>query len=220
MHDIKISTLFVPALLVILIFACAPQNEKVVPEMVINVPDPVKPDVKNIIVRVMAKDLMPFEVDVMTEQEFDIPTGRDRTITATVLDKHGNVRATGLTKCNISSTERTINLNLIVPPAAPVLLTAELADHSCNLCWSKYVPQEQRAFAAYRIYRAHVADVNEICDLVKEIKDIDDTMFVDKLPDQSQDYYYKIYVFEKTGCFNASNQVQATRSIAVDNKRT
>lgn len=202
----------------LLVSGCAPQSEKVVPELVIDVPDEIKPDIKNIIVRVMAKDLMPFELDVAVEQEFIIPTGKDRTISATILDAHGDIRATGITKCNISQSERTINLNLLVPPAAPVLLAAEITDNNCGLRWSKYQPQNDRVFAAYRIYRANFADVTEICDLVKEVKNVEDTVCVDKKMDPFQDYYYRVYVFEKTGCFNTSNQVQATRKVSADNK--
>jgi hypothetical protein len=198
--------------------ACAPSSEKIIPELVIDVPDEIKPAIKNVIVRVTAKDLMPFEADVVVEQEFAIPSGKDRIISATVLDAHGTVRATGITKCNISSTERTINLKLLVPPTAPDLHKAEIVDNNGTICWSGYQPAEGRDFAAYKLYRANFADVSEICELVKEIKDRNDTMWVDKSLDPFQDYYYRVFVFEKQGCFNGSNQMQAVRRAAAGNQ--
>jgi hypothetical protein len=208
------------ACLTVWLCTCATQNEKIVPELVLDVPDEIKPDIQNILVRVMAADFMPFEADLATEQEFVIPSGKQRTLFATVLDARGEVRATGTTVCNVTRNEKIITLNLFAPPAAPHLSAAVVSGRMCTLAWGRYQPTAGREFKCYRVYRAHFADVNEICELVKEIDGTGDTVYTDNGIDQFQDYYYRIYVFEKTGAFNGSNQVQATRSTTNDSTRT
>jgi hypothetical protein len=200
--------------------ACAPKSEKIAPELVIDVPDEIKPEIHNILVRVSAPDFMPFEADLATEQEFVIPSGKGRVLSATVLDAHGDTRATGITTCNVTQSERTITLNLSIPPPPPHLAAAIVRGRECALAWSRYQPAADREFKCYRIYRANFADVNEICQLVGETSRTEDTTYTDKEVDQFQDYYYRIYVFEKTGTFNSSNQVQATRSTGNDSTRT
>jgi hypothetical protein len=216
----KISLLLTAVCLAVCLCACSSQNEKIVPELVIDVPDEIKPEIHNILVRVTAADFMPFEADLATEQEFVIPSGKKRTLYATVLDARGDARATGTTVCNVTQTEKTITLNLFIPPPAPHLSPVLISGRTCTLTWERYQPAAGREFKCYRVFRANCADVTEICELVKEISVTGDTVCTEDGIDQFQDYSYRVFVFEKSGAFIGSNQVPAARSTGNDAKTT
>ena len=194
--------------LTVWITGCSYQNENVVPELVLDVPDEIKPEIRNIILRVVAEDMFPIEVDLTRQnEEFIIPTGKKRSITAIVLDAKQAIRATGWTVNNISPRENQVTLNLHIPPSAPVLSQGADRSRGLQLNWTGYVPQAGRKFSQYRVYRDNFEKVTEASVLVVTIDDQGDTTMVDKDVVRGQDYYYRVYVFEESGAFNISNSV-------------
>ncbi len=98
---------------------------------------------------------------------------------------------------------RTENL----PPAAVTLNPASsISESGMTLTWSKSGISD---FASYKLYRSESAGVNEGDELVTEITSEETTFYDDSGLEQSKNYYYRVYVYDRSGLFSRSNEVSA-----------
>ena len=87
----------------------------------------------------------------------------------------------------------------------PVVSSASSDNLVISLSWSK---NNDRDFESYRIYRRTSSGVGTDDELISTINDIDQTSFVDNSLD-GENFYYKVFVFDKAGLSSESNEVSA-----------
>lgn len=196
---------------------CTSKTSGIVPELILDVPDEVKPAIAGILLRIQGADMYPFEIDLaQQEREMVIPTGKDRTIHALVTNAQGRLIASGVTVCTISRSQRKVEIHLALPPQKLTLAVVSLPHNKVALRWNKYIPQADTvAFATYKLYHSPVNEVSQIANLVQNITQKNDTLFMLN-DEESKDGYYRLYIYEKSGAFNGSATVLVGTANAPD----
>lgn len=93
-------------------------------------------------------------------------------------------------------------------PLPVQLITVEtLSSYELSLTWSQAASND---FASYRVYRDISSSVTENSELVETISTRSTTTYVDTDLDESETYYYRIYVYNSFGLSAASNIDSAT----------
>ncbi len=103
-------------------------------------------------------------------------------------------------------------LNIIPPQSVVLNNPTNITRNSLELSWSQNYDSD---FQFYRIYRSINPNVNFGATLVAEIDDRTQTSFTDTNLQTGTTYYYKIFVFDKSGLSEGSNEI---KTIAVQGK--
>ena len=96
-------------------------------------------------------------------------------------------------------------LNIIPPQAVILNEPNNITQTSLDLSWSQNYDID---FRFYRIYRSRNPNVNFGATLVTEIDDQTQTLFTDTNLQAGTTYYYKIFVFDKGGLSEGSNEIK------------
>jgi hypothetical protein len=97
-------------------------------------------------------------------------------------------------------------LNISNPPTPVTLVAVAESASSIRLNWSQSIDND---FAAYHIYRDFTEDVSNSSSPIAIISSKATLSFVDDGLDESTEYYYRIYVYDKTGLWAPSNVASA-----------
>ncbi|UCD94710.1 MAG: fibronectin type III domain-containing protein [Candidatus Zixiibacteriota bacterium] len=97
-------------------------------------------------------------------------------------------------------------LNISNPPTPVTLVAVAESASGIRLNWSQSIDND---FAAYQIYRSITEDVSNTSSPIAIISSKSTLTFVDGGLDESTEYYYRIYVYDKTGLWAPSNVASA-----------
>lgn len=120
---------------------------------------------------------------------------------------------TGMVLINSNGGSQTVNVNMTVEagtlPPPELQLAGTVTKNSIPLGWTKV---NDPNFGSYKLYRSIANNVDENSTLVTTITNSDENTFTDAGLNSSTVYYYKVYVYSKTGIGSSSNEVKATTS--------
>lgn len=122
-------------------------------------------------------------------------------VTGSFHDQAGNVASPG------SSTEV---LTIYSPPVSVTLSGSAESSSEVRLNWSASTSTN---FSVYRIYRATVSNVDETSELIEVIEARATTFLVDGDLDANTTYYYRVYVYDRSGLKSGSSVESATTFI-------
>lgn len=98
-------------------------------------------------------------------------------------------------------------LNISNPPTAVTLAATAVSSASIRLNWAEAVDED---FAAYHIYRGLSSLVSNTSPPIEIITSKSTLMYIDSDLDDGTKYFYRIYVYDITGLFAASEVESAT----------
>jgi hypothetical protein len=101
-------------------------------------------------------------------------------------------------------------LNVSNPPTPVTLVAVATSASSIRLDWSQSIDGD---FAAYQLYRGITGDVSNTSPPIAVISAKLTLTFTDHGLDESTEYYYRIYVYDKTGLSAPSNVASAQTHI-------
>ena len=97
-------------------------------------------------------------------------------------------------------------LNIANPPTPVSLVAVPVSSSTVRLNWSQSIDSD---FAAYQIYRGPTAGISNNTDPITVIESKSELTFTDEGLTAGTEYYYVIYVYDKTGLTAASGVVSA-----------
>ncbi len=105
------------------------------------------------------------------------------------------------------SNEDSARTNQNTPPTAVVLATPSRVDStSLKLVWTQNSDPD---FDSYRIYRSVSAGVDTLDMLITVVNQAGTTEYTDENLTTGQNYFYRVFVFDRKGLFTGSNEVSA-----------
>lgn len=141
--------------------------------------------------------------DGIYQRDFTIPTGlevSEAKIVGNFTDRVGNVA---------EPMEATGRITIQNPPTAVTLLQPDAKKESpvLQLSWTQNFDVD---FSSYKLFRSLNPDVTLQSTLVTVIENQNILNYLDRDLKENTTYYYRIFVFDKSGLFAASNEVSGT----------
>ena len=103
----------------------------------------------------------------------------------------------------------------LLPPASTTLSIATTTLNSITLSWEN--PPDFASltpdFGSYEIFRSTSSPVTLGSTFVTSITNVDQNVFTDTNLLIDREFFYKVFVFDKTGLFSESNEVSATTTV-------
>lgn len=144
----------------------------------------------------------------------EVSQGRNRIFFANAFNETGQITYCGADTVNTLNDGFEVNIELQSKKPSAIELAIKAATRtSVTLSWTS---NHDTDFAAYRLFRSEQAGVDFNSDLMFASSLNSDTEFLDDSILPEIDYFYKIFVFDSTGLFAASNEVKKAAETIFD----